>query len=75
MKLHERIVKTMKELGISPAELCRLTGIGKSEMHYVLTGKTKSPRAETVVAIADALGVDYNFIFGWDEKCAGNLEQ
>lgn len=48
---------------ISRAELSRRTGLSEPLLHYYITGKFE-PKAANVKLIADALGVDYNWLMG-----------
>jgi len=68
MELSERIKTAMDAIGWKPSDLSKASGIEKSQLHYILSGKTKNPRIDMIIAIAHALGVDYNYLLGWDEK-------
>ena len=62
--LAERIQYAMDKQGISQADLARMTGITTSNITYIVNGKTKDPRFQSVLLIADALGVSLNYLAG-----------
>jgi len=53
----EKIRQLRGKLGISINELARRSGISGPSMHAIETGKTKNIRAQTLLNIANALGV------------------
>ena len=57
MQLGERLKVEMALWGISAAELCQRTGMGKGYVSRVLNGK-KRPRPETVRRIVEAIHAD-----------------
>lgn len=54
--LFQNIAETMKERGISQAELARRTGLPRSSISQYLSGKN-TPRQKALNAIAEVLGV------------------
>lgn len=54
----ERIAAIRTAKGLSQADLARAAGLTRSAISQVESGMTKSPSAENVFRIADALGVD-----------------
>lgn len=52
----KNLQRVMVEKGVSPVELSRATGIGKSSISQYLSGKNV-PSKERICVIADALGV------------------
>lgn len=51
-------IKTLMEArGLTPAALRRAAGINQSGIHDILTGRSRSPKVDTVAKIAKALGV------------------
>ena len=66
--LAERIQYAMDKRGITQADLARMTGMTTSNVAYIVNGKTKDPRFQSVLLIADALGVSLNYLAGIDGK-------
>lgn len=62
--LAERIQYVMEQRGITQADLARMTGMTTSNIAYIVNGKTKDPRFQSVLLIADALGVSLNYLAG-----------
>lgn len=62
--LAERIQHVMEQRGITQADLARMTGMTTSNVAYIVNGKTKDPRFQSVLLIADALGVSLNYLAG-----------
>lgn len=54
---NEKIRTLMKARELSGNALAKLAGISGPSMHAILNGETKHVRHETIVAIANALGV------------------
>lgn len=63
--LAERIQKVMDVRGITQADLARMTGITTSNIAYIVNGKTKDPRLQSVLAIAEALDVSLDYLAGY----------
>lgn len=57
----------MDKRGITQADLARMTGMTTSNIAYIVNGKTKDPRFQSVLLIADALGVSLNYLAGIDD--------
>ncbi len=51
------IERLLEEKGMTKSALREAAGLNQSAIHDILTGRSRSPRLETVVAIARALGV------------------
>lgn len=66
-KLSERIQYAMDKRNITQADLARMTGMTTSNIAYIVNGKTKDPRFQSVLLIADALGVSLNYLAGIDD--------
>ena len=64
--LAERIQKVMDDRGMTQADLARETGITTSNIAYIVNGKTKDPRLQSVMSIAAALGVSLDYLAGYD---------
>lgn len=65
--LSGRIQQAMDKRGITQADLARMTGMTTSNIAYIVNGKTKDPRFQSVLLIADALGVSLNYLAGIDD--------
>ena len=70
MRLNERIKVAMDAKGYRPIDLARAAGMSKQKVSQILNGDTENPRMDTLIALANALDVDYNYIFGWDDTNA-----
>lgn len=46
-----------EERGMSQAELSRRSGVAQAIISYIEAGKTPNPRIDTVIALAQVLGV------------------
>ncbi len=57
MDIGQRILKLRKERGLTQREVARRAGLSPSGVGFIELGQVKRPSAETVVAIARALGV------------------
>lgn len=62
--LAQRIQKAMDEQNITQADLARMTGMTTSNVAYIVNGKTKDPRLQSVMLIANALGVSLDYLAG-----------
>lgn len=62
----ERILKLMSEKNISYGELNKLTGIPKSALQRYATGETPKIPIERIEIIAEAFGVDTEYLVGWE---------
>ncbi|RWT34369.1 helix-turn-helix domain-containing protein [Aeromonas caviae] len=56
--LGQRIKERLSELGVRPAELCRLSGVSKATMSEIINNSERDLRAASLFAIAAALRVD-----------------
>lgn len=65
--LSDRIQQAMEKRSITQADLARMTGMTTSNIAYIVNGKTKDPRFQSVLLIADALGVSLNYLAGIDD--------
>ena len=57
--------------GMSQNQLAKLCNVPQSVISDIESGKTKSPRIDTLQAIAIALGVTIDELIGSDEKDNG----
>ena len=52
------MVKEVREKqGISQNALSKMSGVKQSVISYIESGRTKNPRIDTLIALAEALGV------------------
>lgn len=65
--LSDRIQQAMDKRNITQADLARMTGMTTSNIAYIVNGKTKDPRFQSVLLIADALDVSLNYLAGIDD--------
>ena len=54
----------MEMRNISQADLARATGIATSNIAYIVNGKVKDPRFDSVIRIARALDVSLDYLAG-----------
>ena len=57
LTIAENIRYLMERQGLNPAELRRKAKINQTGVHDILSGRSRSPKVETVAKIASALGV------------------
>ena len=72
-KFNERLLEAMKAKGITQAELCKRTGIGKSAMSQYMSGKF-NPKQTRTYLIATALNVSIPWLMGADVPMENNDE-
>lgn len=72
-KFNERLLEAMKAKGISQAELCKRTGIGKSAMSQYMSGKF-NPKQTRTYLIATALNVSIPWLMGADVPMEDNAK-
>src|SRR5215204_1208190 len=63
MEIGERIKELREERGLSQREVARRAGLTPSAVGFIEHGQTRNPSAETVVAVARALGVGAGALF------------
>lgn len=63
MLVAANIETAMSRRGINPAELARRAGINPTGVYDILSGKSRSPRLDTIGKIARALSVPVAFLF------------
>lgn len=63
-RLIERLRALMAEAGITPAELNRQAGLSRTAVGEILSGKVRSPKLETLEAIAGVLKVSVAYLIG-----------
>ena len=52
------LLRVMKERGLDAATLSKMAGLNPRAVKDIEEGRSQSPKLQTAVAIADALGVD-----------------
>ena len=63
MLVASNLERVMKMQGTNPAELARNAGINPTGVYDILSGKSKSPRLDTICKIADALHIPLVSLF------------
>jgi len=63
-ELGKRIVAAREQLGWSQRELVRVSRVGQNNLSVLEQGKKSSVRADTVVRLAEALGVSADYLLG-----------
>lgn len=67
MEIREQIIKAMEMRGMTQADLSRASGLSKQMLSKIILGKNTDIMLSTAVALAHALDVDYNYLFGWED--------
>jgi transcriptional regulator with XRE-family HTH domain len=62
--LGKRIVAAREQIGWSQRELVRISGVGQNNLSVLEQGKKPGVRADTVVRLAEALGVSADYLLG-----------
>ncbi|WP_417882751.1 helix-turn-helix domain-containing protein [Aerococcus kribbianus] len=60
MLLKDKIQHIVDSKDISPYQLSKKMGVSPTQVHKILTGKSKDMKLSTAFKLADALGVDIN---------------
>jgi transcriptional regulator with XRE-family HTH domain len=63
-ELGKRIVAARGQRGWSQRELVRVSHVGQNNLSFLEQGKKPSVRADTVVRLAEALGVSADYLLG-----------
>lgn len=63
MLVARNIEELMARKEIKAPELARLAGLNPTGIYDILSGKSRSPRLDTLYKIAGALGVPFNALF------------
>lgn len=53
----ERLRKRLDDLGMTPADLARVTGLNRDAVYKYFQGKVPNPRGDTLARIASAIGM------------------
>lgn len=59
-----RLQAIMEERGLKQIDICKLTNLSSSQMHHIVSGRTKSPSLSTACRIAVALDVSLDYFAG-----------
>jgi transcriptional regulator with XRE-family HTH domain len=75
MSLSVNLIRLIKEKKISQAEICRKTGVKKTTLNEIVTGKIDNPTLETLKNISSALDVSLSALVdeNGDEHIIENL--
>lgn len=60
MLLKDKLQHIVDLKGINPYQLSQRMGVSPTQVHKILTGKSKDMKLSTAFKLADALGVDIN---------------
>lgn len=63
MLVARNIEATMQRKGSNPSDLAKKAGINPTGIYDILSGKSRSPRLDTLHKIAKGLGVPFNTLF------------
>lgn len=63
MMVAGNIQSIMGRKGLNPAELARVAGLNATGVYDILSGKSRSPRLDTIGKIAAALGAPVAILF------------
>lgn len=64
MLIARNLEAAIKRKGTNPAELARLSGINPTGIYDILSGKSRSPRVDTLYKIAvDGLNMPFGMLF------------
>lgn len=63
MLVARNIEALMEQKGLDAAKLARLAGLNPTGIYDILSGKSRSPKIETIGKIARGLGVPVSYIF------------
>lgn len=66
--LQERIAARLKELRRSPRDVSIKAGLGPDAIRTIFSGRSRSPRGETLSALADELQCDVAYLLGQQDK-------
>lgn len=61
----ERLKNAMEQANVSQSDLSRRTGASKAAISQYLSGKN-TPNIERIAALADATGVTFDYLIGYD---------
>lgn len=73
MEFQERLQKIMDEKKLKQVNLAELTGLSSAQINHLVSGRTKDPKFETVVKIADALDISLDYLAGTRDDAAPRL--
>lgn len=71
-KIVHRLKESIANSGYSYAELEKLTGVSRSSLQRYANGITSKIPIDAIEAIAKAVGVEAEYIMGWDNKKSTN---
>lgn len=66
--LQERVLARLAELRRSPRDVSLRAGLGPDAIRTIISGRSRSPRADTLAALADELQCDVSYLLGQSEK-------
>lgn len=75
LKLKEEIIKRMEMRNLSIATLERKAGLSIHSVRNILNGRVRKPKADTLQAVANALGCSFSDLFGNSSESFGHLRK
>lgn len=73
MDFHERLQSILDSKNLKQVSLSELTGLSSAQINHLVSGRTKDPKLETVVKIADALDISLDYLAGRRDDPAPRL--
>lgn len=73
MDFHERLQAILDSKNLKQVSLAELTGLSSAQVNHLVSGRTKDPKLETVVKIANALDISLDYLAGRREDPAPRL--
>lgn len=72
--MYERILTMCNQKGIKPGKLCAETGLSRSFMSELKSGRTKELSAKNAQIVADYFGVTVGYLLGEEETKKSPVE-
>lgn len=73
MDFHERLQRILDSRDLKQVNLVELTGLSSAQINHLVSGRTKDPKLDTVVKVANALDVSLDYLAGRREDPAPRL--
>ena len=71
---HEKLQQALEQRGLKPIDLVRRTKLSDAAISRYLSGE-RTPNADGIILIAEALEVDFNEIMSWFKTGNPNLDR
>jgi len=72
--LSERLLRLKRERGLSYRKIAEKAGLGETAVRDIVVGRSRSPKLETLEAIAKALNVSVSYLAAEDDRLYGLRE-